>query len=57
MKTVKEYSEPMGAQIDKSLLEAEGIQCEVLNENVLYASLFAGSNYAIHTLLSSTALL
>lgn len=52
MKTVKEYSEPMGAQIDKSLLEAEGIQCEVLNENLLYASLFAGSNYAIQLVVA-----
>lgn len=52
MKTVREYAEPMAAHIDKSLLEAEGVPCEVLNENLLYASIFAGSNYAIQLVVA-----
>jgi len=52
MKVVKSYAEPMAAQIDKSLLEAEGIYCDILNENLLYASIFAGSNYDIQLVVA-----
>ena len=47
MKVVKEYAEAMAARIDQSLLDAEGIYSDVLNENLLYASIFPGSNYDI----------
>lgn len=47
MKTVKSYANAYEAQLDRSLLEAEGITCNVLNENMNYASYYAGSNFEI----------
>ena len=47
MKTVKYYANDMEALMDRSLLEAEGIQCRVLNENMNYAGYFAGGNFDI----------
>lgn len=52
MKVVKEYAEAMTARIDQSLLEAEGIFSDVLNENLLYASIFPGSNYDIQLVVA-----
>ena len=52
MKTVKRYANDMEAQIDRSLLEAEGIKCNVLNENMMYASYFAGSNFDIQLVVA-----
>ena len=47
MKTVKEYPELMQAEIDRSLLEAEGIPCDVLGENLLYASFAPCADFAV----------
>lgn len=52
MKTVKYYANDMEAQMDRSLLEAEGIQCRVLNENMNYAGYFAGSNFDIQLVVA-----
>ena len=52
MKTVKYYANAVEAQMDRSLLEAEGIPCEVLNENMNYAGYFAGSNFDIQLVVS-----
>ena len=52
MKVVREYAEAMAARIDQSLLEAEGIFSDVLNENLLYASIFPGSNYDIQLVVA-----
>ena len=52
MKTVKYYANDMEAQMDRSLLEAEGIQCRVLNENMNYAGYFAGGNFDIQLVVS-----
>ena len=52
MKVVREYAEAMTARIDQSLLEAEGIISDVLNENLLYASIFPGSNYDIQLVVA-----
>lgn len=38
--------------MDRSLLEAEGIQCRVLNENMNYAGYFAGGNFDIQLVVS-----
>ena len=42
----------MAARIDQSLLEAEGIFSDVLNEYLLYASIFPGSNYDIQLVVA-----
>ena len=47
MKTVKEYPELMPAEIDRSLLEAEGIMCDVLGQNLLYTSFAPCADFAI----------
>lgn len=47
MKTVKEYPELMPAEIDRSLLEAEGIMCDILNQNLLYISYAPCADFAI----------
>ncbi len=47
MKTVKEYPELMPAEIDRSLLEAEGILCDVLGQNLLYTSFAPCADFAI----------
>ena len=52
MKTVKYYANVIEAQMDRSLLEAEGITCNVLNENMMYASYFAGSNFDIQLVVA-----
>lgn len=52
MKTVKYYANDMEAQMDRSLLEAEGIQCRVLNENMNYAGYFAGGNFDIQLVVA-----
>ena len=52
MKTVKYYANDVEAQMDRSLLEAEGIQCSVLNENMNYAGYFAGSNFDIQLVVA-----
>lgn len=52
MKTVKYYANDMDAQMDRSLLEAEGIQCRVLNENMNYAGYFAGGNFDIQLVVA-----
>ena len=52
MKTVKYYSNAVEAQMDRSLLEAEGILCEVLNENMNYAGYFAGGNFDIQLVVA-----
>ena len=52
MKTVKYYANAVEAQMDRSLLEAEGIPCEVLNENMNYAGYFAGSNFDIQLVVA-----
>ena len=52
MKTVKYYASAVEAQMDRSLLEAEGILCEVLNENMNYAGSFAGSNFDIQLVVA-----
>ena len=52
MKVVKEYAEAMAARIDQSLLDSEGIFSDVLNENLLYASIFPGSNYDIQLVVA-----
>lgn len=38
--------------MDRSLLEAEGIKCNVLNENMNYAGYFAGSNFDIQLVVA-----
>ncbi len=38
--------------MDRSLLEAEGIQCRVLNENMNYAGYFAGGNFDIQLVVA-----
>lgn len=52
MKTVKCYANDVEAQMDRSLLEAEGIRCSVLNENMNYAGFFAGSNFDIQLVVA-----
>lgn len=52
MKTVKYYANDVEAQMDRSLLEAEGITCNVLNENMNYAGYFAGSNFDIQLVVA-----
>ena len=52
MKTVKYYANDMEALMDRSLLEAEGIQCRVLNENMNYAGYFAGGNFDIQLVVA-----
>ena len=45
MKVVKYYANDIEAVMDRSLLEAEGVQCRVLNENMPYAGYYAGGNF------------
>lgn len=52
MKIVKKYPEAMPAHMDESLLESEGIASEVLNENMIYASYYAGSNFDIELVVA-----
>ena len=52
MKTVKYYANDIEAQMDRSLLEAEGITCNVLNENMNYAGYFAGGNFDIQLVVA-----
>ena len=52
MKTVKYYANDIEAQMDRSLLEAEGITCKVLNENMNYAGYFAGGNFDIQLVVA-----
>ncbi|MBO4418143.1 MAG: DUF2007 domain-containing protein [Bacteroidales bacterium] len=52
MKTVKYYANDVEAQMDRSLLEAEGITSNVLNENMNYAGYFAGSNFDIQLVVA-----
>ncbi|MBP5505507.1 MAG: DUF2007 domain-containing protein [Bacteroidales bacterium] len=52
MKTVKYYPSVMDAQMDRSLLEAEGIRCNILNENMPYAGYFAGGNFDIELVVA-----
>lgn len=52
MKIVKEYVDAMAARIDQSLLDSEGIYSDVLNENLLYASIFPGSNFDIQLVVA-----
>ncbi len=47
MKVVKRYAEAMKAHIDRSLLESEGIECEVLGENVIYSGLAPAASFPI----------
>ena len=37
----------MPAEIDRSLLEAEGIMCDILNQNLLYISYAPCADFAI----------
>ena len=52
MKTVKYYANDIEAQMDRSLLEAEGITSKVLNENMNYAGYFAGGNFDIQLVVA-----
>ncbi len=47
MKVVKRYADPMKAHIDRSLLESEGIACEVLGENSIYSGLAPAACFSI----------
>ena len=52
MKAVKYYANTVEAQMDASLLEAEGIACKVLNENMNYIGFYAGSNFDIQLVVA-----
>jgi hypothetical protein len=52
MKVVKYYANDVEAQMDCSLLEAEGITSRVLNENMNYAGYFAGGNFDIELVVA-----
>ncbi|MBP5391440.1 MAG: DUF2007 domain-containing protein [Bacteroidales bacterium] len=39
MRTLKKYLNAMSANIDRSLLESEGIQAQVLHQNMPYAGI------------------
>lgn len=52
MKVVKYYANDIEAVMDRSLLEAEGVQCRVLNENMPYAGYYAGGNFDIQLVVA-----
>ncbi len=47
MQVVRRYTSPMDAHIDASLLESEGIMCEVLNENLVFVGLGASAGFDV----------
>ncbi|MBP9987198.1 MAG: DUF2007 domain-containing protein [Bacteroidales bacterium] len=47
MQVVRRYTSPMDAHIDASLLEGEGIMCEVLNENLVFVGLGASAGFDV----------
>ena len=47
MQIVRRYLSPIEAHIDASLLESEGIECQVLNENLAFVGLGASAGFDV----------
>ncbi len=52
MQVVRRYTSPMDAHIDASLLESEGIMCEVLNENLVFVGLGASAGFDVRLVVN-----
>lgn len=52
MEIVRRYASPMDAHIDASLLESEGIECQVLNENLIFVGLGASAGFDVRLVVN-----